>query len=405
MPIKGSTSREALEAKGSKQLEVGGTISKGLPRTEEDIRKNRPGKEADYFVLRLRGKYDTPLIRESFEAEFGAQPKVLQPVFVVGRTYEEAFPTNMEAWGKSGLMIRCDGESQLEWWDEQSGRMRQDCKACIAPRCDCKRAGRLFIVLPSLAKRTGVYCQFMLTTHSIRDTERISAGLLWAEGLGLKLYQIPFVLEREAEEIKIPMKDKDTGTFHRGKAVKYFVKLSIEPGFVRQVGAPQYMALPASISAAAENVSNGHAPGWANEKTVEALVKQAGEKLGLNTSDIEGFTEFAIRDYAAWNRGFADIATAARFLKESLNEVLSDDDDLEPEEARQAQAVKTISMALAEAGVPSGVVEMIEPDEDAYRITVPMGPSSADLKAIRKSAVLRYIRHDDTSIWVQLKGE
>lgn len=418
MPIKGLTNRESLEAKATKQLDTAGKITKGLPRTEQQLAKNQPGNDQDYFIFRLKQKYDTPQMRDAIKAEFGEKPRILRPVFVVGRDYGEAFPTNMEKWGTSGLSIRCDGEQQTEWWDEERGEMSHVCKACIAPRCGCQRSGRLFIVLPTLAKRTGIYVQFMLTTHSARDTETISAKLLWAEGLGLKLYQIPFVLEREPGEVKIPLKDKETGKYYRGKSTKYFVTISIEPGFVKEIDAPQYMALPASVTVQQNEKQQETRVDWANEESVNRLLTRAQEGLGLSSADVEGFTEFPVTDYIRWNQDFGSLKAAAQFLKDCLDEVIEIKGEV-VEESPQAEAVtESADSASSEADDQRGdiiaqvlaehklsVNDMTLESDGSFRVAIVMGVTVGDVKAIKKIDGLQYIKHDTEYIWVSLKGE
>jgi len=420
MPIKGLTSREDLERKVTKQLETAGKITKGLPRTEQQLAKNQPGQELDYFLFRLKSKYDTPQMRAAIAEEFGEKPKVLRPVFVVGRDYEEAFPTNMERWGTSGLSIRCDGEQQLEWWDEEHGEMSHICKACIAPRCGCQRNGRLFIVLPTLAKRTGVYVQFMLQTHSARDTENISAKLLWAEGLGIKLYQIPFVLEREPGEVKIPLKDKETGKYYRGKSTKYFVTISVEPGFVKQIDAPQYTALPASVSIQAPGKQETTRVPWATKETVDRLLKRAAEGLGLGSADVEGFTEFPVTDYIRWNQDFDSITSAANYLKQCLDDVIEVQGEVveQPPQAEAANETEDMDSSPSEADDQRGDViaealaghklsvnDMTLESDGSFRVAIVMGVTAGDVKAVKKIDGLEYVKHDTEYIWVKLKGE
>ena len=195
-----------------------GKIRKGAPKPEEG---NRPGKDLDHFRITLEPDYVH--LAEDIEREFGPEPTSI-PVVFVGETVEEVFPSWFEAWVASGLMHRCDGETQ-EHGVAESGEYeaglpceRGEKSNIDDPKtfkCGCVRGGKLHVAIPSLWGIQGEYGKFILETHSIHDIIELHGRLSTMYKLFGSLMMVPATLGRAERQISFASPKAKSGRQNR----------------------------------------------------------------------------------------------------------------------------------------------------------------------------------------------
>ena len=174
-----------------------GKIKKGSPKQE-----NKIGKDLDYFRLDT----DNADVGKQFCDLFGQQPKKIEPVQLLFGDSQDAFDCWMEEWAASGLVRRCDKETQMIHLE--GNKYSRKPIPCLGEGCKCKQVGRLKIRIPDI-KRIGY---FEVETHSIYDIINISRYLNGYQELlapfrtdgKSALTGVPFVLSRKTESISSP---------------------------------------------------------------------------------------------------------------------------------------------------------------------------------------------------------
>lgn len=228
MPIRGMTDQHT-PGRGMVRI---GTLNKGAERTPEDIAKNRPGKDLDYFRVQFTPEREG--LHDVWEALYGKEPKWIGGAYLLAHTPDDALSAWKEEWGKSGLYHRCDGAQQVAWYNEREGRVvREGVIACAAPACACKQIGRLNVFLPDFVRLSGLFGYFTLQTHSIRDIRSLSGLLQDASLLIGDLMGVPFTLSRVQTEIELPEMKGGKPTGKRMHVKKSLISINLDPGYVR----------------------------------------------------------------------------------------------------------------------------------------------------------------------------
>lgn len=221
MPIKGLTAFDDPEQAGS--------IADGLPtiltlrKGEAKPNEKRPGKDLDYFRLDFSPEYE--YLRPDFERLYGAKPKSIEGVLLVGALAHDAFPHWLEHWTASTLLHRCDGDTQVRHFDEGAQAYSDEPVPCIAPKCDCKQTGRLTFILPAFIAATGVLGTVRLGTTSIYDIKQINDYLQSILQLYGKIEQVPFRIFRQTKNVAVNMNGK------RGRQDKSLLSIEVDPAF------------------------------------------------------------------------------------------------------------------------------------------------------------------------------
>lgn len=256
MPILGLTDTDDGFGSG---LPLIGRLHKGAPK-EEATRQNgttytKFGKDLEYFRVTFEPGYEwlEPLWVEMY----GENPDWFNNIFLCGDTTDEVFPTWNEEWNSQGAMLhKCDGANQVAQWN---GSMYVTAKvACIKGRdvtgkqigCGCKQTGRLMIAIPDFIEASGVFGQFMVTTHSINDIIAVFKILKGIEKRVGRVSGIPFSFGRAPQEISAPKQEKVNGQYQvngRVNVVKSLFVLYPDPTYTREILLPQMtqLALPA----------------------------------------------------------------------------------------------------------------------------------------------------------------
>ena len=185
------------------KLRKGGEKQK---RGEKEIQ----GKDLDYF----RFTSSRPEIMEAYRKYYGTNLKSLH-VYLPYATPHECFETWMEAWGKSVLLHRCDGQRVILMYDQQAAKhVRYDhLQYDQRPVCPggCKHGGRLELILPDLWEH-GFPGYVTMETHSKHDLIRIMSLLQKyyqeRQNNGHDLRGIEFTLRRITEQVSVPINGK-----------------------------------------------------------------------------------------------------------------------------------------------------------------------------------------------------
>lgn len=202
MPILSLTQNITSVREGMNQL---GSIRKGAPK-----KADRPGEDLPYFRIILNPEYQhlQPVVNDLF----GAQPEWFEGAHVLEDTADKAFSFWLEEWGGGGTLYhRCDGESQVQWYDGkqyQFGRPGLSKMKCEAPACNCARVGRLALWFESLLVATGELGYFTVYTSSKNDIVEVQKQLSAAEYLaamaGKSLISVPMIFGRYFKAISSP---------------------------------------------------------------------------------------------------------------------------------------------------------------------------------------------------------
>lgn len=219
MPIVGMTTQ-------APQFPVMGKLRKGGAKSP-----NRPGKDLDYF------RYTSETHPESVSAfnHVFSKPQAIT-VMLPYSTVDENFDAWMEAWQKTRLLHRCDGEYVSMIYDAQRKTyVRPKNTACPG---GCKQVGRLNVIVPDLLK-AGHVGTVTLETHSKWDIIGIHESLSAYYSMRGNLQGIEFTLYRYQKEISTP---------EHGRQMKWLV--GIKPNhewIVAQLGVQAQAALPSSV--------------------------------------------------------------------------------------------------------------------------------------------------------------
>lgn len=255
MPIKNLTDT-SNPARGIPKL---GNIRPGEKRT------SKSGAEypanLDYWRVTFTPGHEN--LAESFQHMYGKQPREFAPVFVIGATVEQAFPTWMMAYNSSQTQIRkCDGESIVQMLNEKTGRYQSfegdNCPACICSALAaeyeqrtvgmseaqikqvkkpllCARRGWLNVILFDFSRETGMPGYFTVNTGSAANIATIHNTLAYAENMLGTLLKVPFVFGRgEPEERNVPFGDSG----ERRKVKESMFYMHILPAFNQAVVMP-----------------------------------------------------------------------------------------------------------------------------------------------------------------------
>ena len=213
-----------------------GTLYKGDEKPENG---NRPGKDLDHFRFEPEPQFEW--VAEQWREMYADQPTEFAPVFLFGSTADEVFETWMEEWSATALLHRCDGEQQYRRFDKSIGEYSSAHVKCEAPQCQCKRTGRLRLIMPNFIETTGVLGYIAITTHSIYDILSLHRYLSDVAQMYGRLDGVPFVFGRAKHEVSVP-KPKEPGT--RMNTTKSLLYLHVLPDFTREHLARRIAPLP-----------------------------------------------------------------------------------------------------------------------------------------------------------------
>lgn len=268
MPIKGLTD------KGARFPRLG-TIHKGEPKTDGKV-----GQDTDYFRL------DSKLadVQAKWTKVLGDKPKSI-PCLIPHENVDSAFEAWREEWGKSGLMVRCDGENQVIWFDKATNKLITNSPKPCRNTCDesrnagCNYTGRLNILIPALGE--GGY--FEVQTHSKWDISGLSEQLEAVQAIYGSLFGIPLLLERSEREISVPTPQG------RMKATKSLLSIRIHPKKAQQLlAAAEQRAFAAIVEPTAlPSADDWHADGakWAMEQGISPDTIQVLLSTGLSKAE------------------------------------------------------------------------------------------------------------------------
>ena len=238
MPIKGLTDTKSVQ----KRFDSLGVIRKGIMHPDGKM------EDLDYFrFVPTKGPYADDLMRIWIDS-YGEKPTNIE-VFLMYPTVEENWKTWMEAYGKTGLKFRCDGEYWVQWRKDDLTferdydlRQRKICPYCSEEmertKVDPgdKAVGYLSVMLVPFFENafTG-----MITVHttSLNDLANISSALAAtyeeAANHGRNLKGIPFNLMRVPEMVQTRYKNRD-GDYVKKAVEKYMLHLMPSPEWARQ---------------------------------------------------------------------------------------------------------------------------------------------------------------------------
>ena len=238
MPIKGLTDTKSVQ----KRFDSLGVIRKGIMHPDGKM------EDLDYFrFVPTKGPYADSLM-EIWLDSYGDKPTNIE-VFLMYPTVEENWKTWMEAYGKTGLKFRCDGEYWVQWRKDDLTferdydlHQRKVCPYCSEEmertKADPgdKAVGYLSVMLVPFFENafTG-----MITVHttSLNDLANISSALAAtyeeAANHGRNLKGIPFNLMRVPEMVQTRYKNRD-GDYVKKAVEKYMLHLMPSPEWARQ---------------------------------------------------------------------------------------------------------------------------------------------------------------------------
>lgn len=214
MPIK------KLQLNQTAQFPIIGKLRKGSPKVENNG-KLQMGKDLDYF----RFDSDDQPAAAAFAKAYGEQPKRLR-VLLPFATTEQNFQAWMEEYSAGGMQRRCDSETQVFSRDKAGEQAPpKPCEKLCGGTCACKQVGRLYVVIPELARLAYV----VVETHSLYDIIQLTQNLQAAHAVRGSLNGVPFLLSRRPREISTP---GDNGK--RVRRVKNLLFLEPDPEWVQR---------------------------------------------------------------------------------------------------------------------------------------------------------------------------
>jgi hypothetical protein len=232
MPIIGLTDRD-------QRLPIIGTLRKGAPKPTNG---NRPGNDLDHF----RFVTDDPDVRADFKTAYGDIPRSIR-VLLPHPTADENFTAWIEAWAKSGLLYRSDGETVVLHLTGKgySTKPKPDPKPDEDE--DGKRidgssyVGRLSLIIPEL-KRLALVTAL---TGSKNDILNLTQNLRAYEAIIGDLRKAPFILQRVLKEISTPAPKGKEGRIRRKK---WLLALTLDPQWqAERLEATAKLALASSV--------------------------------------------------------------------------------------------------------------------------------------------------------------
>ncbi len=238
MPIK------SLQLNQTAQFPIIGKLRKGSPKVENNG-KSQMGKDLDHF----RFDSDDQPAALAFAKAYGEQPKQMR-VLLPFATPEQNFQAWMEEYSAGGLQRRCDGETQ-NFSRDKAGKQAppKPCEKLCGGSCACKQVGRLYVIIPELARLAYV----VVETHSIYDIIQLTQNLQAAHAVRGSLNGVPFLLSRRPREISTP---GDGGK--RVRRVKNLLFLEPDPEWVQRkllaLRNEAFALLPAQSSASNESM-------------------------------------------------------------------------------------------------------------------------------------------------------
>lgn len=251
MPIDGLTTQTRLD----RALPKIGKLYKGAEKRErqKDGRTYEiTGLDLDHFRMEFEPEFE--YLRPVWENLYGKKPAEFRNVYILGQTANEAFQNWKEQWNTSETLIhRCDGVTQVSWWDERRMANNISRIACASVqgqprRCECEPVGRLGIRLLDFTAETGVVGYISLATHSINDIMNLFNRITHIEHVyGKGMDRVPFVLGRSEQIITTTIEDKQ-GHKKRGKVKKSLLYLHVEPWFVKDNMLEALKAPPTAIA-------------------------------------------------------------------------------------------------------------------------------------------------------------
>lgn len=261
MPIKN------LQLNQTAQFPVIGKLRKGSPKTENNG-KSSMGKDLEYFRF---DSDDTEAVK-AFAATYGDKPKQIR-VLLPFATPEQNFTAWMEEYSAGGMQRRCDGESQVFHRDAKTGKaitnQPKPCERICGGACACKQTGRLYVIIPELARLAYV----IVETHSIYDIVQLTQNLQAAHTVRGSLNGVPFLLSRRKREISTPGDDGK-----RVRRTKNLLFLEPDPEWVQKkllAMRNEAFALLPSQSSAVEPMYT-----FVDESTGEVLDDEGDEEDG-----------------------------------------------------------------------------------------------------------------------------
>ncbi len=315
MPINGLTQHHT-SGSGLARL---GVLHKGAVRSDADKANNKPGKDLDYFRMQFAPEWQH--LQPAWEALYGTQPKTITNAFLMTGNADAALDSWLEQWGASGLIHRCDGHTQRDWFNAEKGKVeRNSSKPCEQPSCQCKKIGRINLFLPEFVAQTGALGYVALHTHSVLDIKHLYSLLSDLENLYGTLIRVPFVVSRRPQSVEIPEVKQGKPTGKRMKIVKSLIHIQSDPTFTQQQIAPRLMAvanaLPANVNPATGEViavrpalpATTQSAGWSRIEAiawVDAVTKQYPDLTNDNLKTMLG-----VRLFTEW-QGTAEQATQA----------------------------------------------------------------------------------------------
>lgn len=249
MPIKNLVSENLRPGEGFPRI---GKLHKGAARTEADLNSKRPGKDLQHFRMTFEPQFEylAPLWHDLY----GNEPDVFDPVYIYGETVDAAFDFWKEEWTATKLMHRCDGESQVNHFDNTTGMYNSARIACAAPSCQCKAVGRLNLLLPDFADASGVLGYVLAETHSLHDIIGIHQTLKRTEQVCGTLTGVPFRFGRAPETISVPKFKGGERTAERMKVEKSLFFLHVNEEYTRVFFLPALRAAAPQPLIAQQNV-------------------------------------------------------------------------------------------------------------------------------------------------------
>lgn len=391
MPITGLTTTKDFTL--SRALPLLGRIYKGGAKRTRTGQGGKSyeifGEDLTYFRVEFSPEYQH--LQAAWNKIYGAEPDCFTITFM-GDTVDEVFPTWYEQHAASTLLHRCDGVTQVRWWDAQArdgmGSYSDQPRACqntgdaggsSGSGCKCAKVGNLNFILPDLFEATSQLGFFRLTTHSTHDLIALYNALKLIEKTMGRLTGVPFILGRQTQKVSAP--DGKGGRRNLEKSLLY---IRVEDTFARNVLQPMLRgaaapALPAGTPTSAPAVNtpelpatftNGNAiddealdgeiidpgdapaaPAWYNEENLRQLVAEF-KALSPSTTvgDIlmaAGFSVTTSTTVGGCNWGkFASYAEARATIAAELNR--RQPDEAPPAERTAGGDDMVLAFALAQ---------------------------------------------------------
>lgn len=252
MPVK-SIEKQILDRGVLGNMPRFGKLRKGGEKGEKS-----PGPDLDHFRLTLEPEYE--YIRNEFERLFTTEPIVLRNVMIAADSPDKALDYWYEEWAHAKLVKRCDEETVVVHWDDNSASYSNQPHACT---CDplnrtCNLTGRLTIVIPALCEAVGSWGTFTILTGSIYDVTALRASMHVAGAFmqriqNVAFWSVPFEIGRVTRKVPVTINGK------RSIKPMSLLYAQVEPDFNQKVLSPMLTA-PAQMLLAGVNPETGEMP-------------------------------------------------------------------------------------------------------------------------------------------------